>query len=108
MTFGERIDGLIDETLLIRKAHVIELYFAEAEVICFVREVRGVLPYGPLVWIEPRVALFVEPRLQIFFSLDREIEPFARQNRVFRNDDPRDRVDVVRDHRIEACSELRV
>src|SRR6185437_15723135 len=63
--------------IVIRKANVVELHFAEANVVRFTREIDPVLPHSRLCWIEPWMLVLVEPRLSIGTPLDRPFEPLS-------------------------------
>ena len=90
------------QSLLVRESNVVELDLAEAEVYGLPRQVDRVLPDLTVVRIEPGLAVLVEPRFGwIVTALDRPVEPRLSEQRILRDDDPRDRVDPVHAHGVE-------
>ena len=105
----ERKGRLGDESLVIRESNVVELNFAETEVDGFAREFGGVAPGAVLVRVEPRIPLLVAPRgTWIGLPTNRPLELRAREQRILRDDDARDRIDVVRAHRVEHRAQPRM
>src|SRR4051794_13221310 len=70
----QRIYRLIHEPLFIGKADVVELHFAEPEIVCFLRQIGRVLPNLAVMRIEPWMSVLVQPGLKIVLSLDRPLE----------------------------------